>query len=188
MDKSKQVIIGITGAFGSGKSTVASYFVSKGFIHIILSSFLEDEAKKRKVGTITRKILQDIGNELRSSHGKGILAQRALELIQKKKITKVVIDGIRNVGEIEVLRKYKGFILLAVMSDRKTRFDRLKSLKRREKLSWDLFNKLDSRDLGIGEEKTGLQVAFCIALADLYITNNNGKEKLYNNLQEFINK
>ncbi len=56
-------IIGVAGAFGSGKSTAAEFFEEYGFKKIVLSRFLEDEARRRGTKDITRKILQDIGNE-----------------------------------------------------------------------------------------------------------------------------
>lgn len=178
------LIIGITGAFGSGKSTASSFFSKNSFQDIALSSFLEEEAHKREETYITRKVLQDIGNEWREQFGKGILAQKALELVRSD--DKIVIDGIRNVGEVEVLRKSGYFILLAIVSDRKKRFERLKTLKRREELTWELFEKLDYRDLGIEQEEKGLQVASCIALADNYIENNGSAQKFYERLEQFL--
>lgn len=181
-------IIGITGAFGSGKSTAAAFFEFRGYKKIILSDFLEEEAGKRGVIDITRKILQDIGNEWREKYGSGILAQKVLDKIAKEDLDKVVIDGIRNIGEIELLRKNKNFTLLAIVSDKKTRFDRLKKLKRRESLTWDIFEQLDSRDSGVGEKETGLQVDKCIELADYPIENNGDEEEFENKLKELLNK
>lgn len=177
------MIIGITGAFGSGKSTAASFFVSQKFTQVALSSFLEEEAKKRGVKKITRTILQDIGNEWREKFGKEILAKKALEYIRSHEIQKAVIDGIRNVGEIEFLREEDDFILLGVLANRKTRFSRLSRVKRRESLTWSLFETLDYRDLGIKEKDTGLQVGLCIAVADIFITNNKTKSVLFDTLQ-----
>lgn len=184
--KDKKLIIGITGAFGSGKSTAANFFKLKGFEKVILSSFLEEEAKKRGFKKITRKILQDIGNEWRRIYRSSILAKKSLELIDKKRIKKVVIDGIRNIGEIDEFRKQKKFILVSIIADRKVRFNRLKKLKRREKLTWDIFEKLDRRDLGLGQKKTGLQVAVCQALADVFINNNNGVNEFTSRLEKFL--
>lgn len=181
--RSKSVFIGITGAFGSGKSTAAAYFQSKGFLSITLSSFLEEEAKKRKSET-TREVLQDIGNEWREKFGKDVLSQKALEYIKKSHVKKVIIDGLRNIGEIELLRKIPGFILLAVVSDRKIRFKRLQKIKRREKLTWELFTRLDYRDLGIEHEEKGLQVASCIALADHFIENNSSLKHFLQRLEK----
>lgn len=186
MLKYKPLIIGITGAFGSGKSTAANFLESKGLKKIILSSFLEEEAKKRNKERITRRILQDIGNEWREKYGKDILAKKTIEFLRKEKLQNTVIDGIRNLGEIEEFRKNGEFILVAIVANRKVRFERLKSLKRREQLTWDLFERLDKRDLGIGEKQTGLQVAFCIASADVFIDSNGSIEDFQNKLEYFL--
>lgn len=181
-------IIGVTGAFGSGKSTGAAFFEELGFHKIILSKFLEEEAKKRGVGDITRKILQDIGNEWRENSGVSVLAQKALQEISKGNFEKVVIDGIRNVGEIARFRNSGNFTLIALVSDRKTRFERLRKLRRRENLTWELFNELDNRDSGVNEKETGLQVDKCIALADITIENNGNEDEFKDKLRKISNK
>lgn len=186
MKKNKLQIIAITGAFGSGKSTVATLLSSKGFEKIILSSFLEEELKKRGTKKITRKILQDLGNEWRERYGTGVLAKKALEYALREKKSKIVIDGIRNIGEIEEFKKKESFLLISILADRKVRFERLKKIKRRESLTWKIFEQLDSRDLGIKEKSTGLQVAFCIALSDIFITNNRTKKELKNKLSKAL--
>lgn len=177
-------IIGLTGAFGSGKSTAAYYFERKGFTVLTLSSVLEDEAIKRKL-PLTRKVLQDIGNELREKKGAGILIDIALRSVDTTK--KIVIDGLRNIGEVEVLKKNKGE-LLAIVADKRVRYARLKNLKRREKLTWPLFNQLDLRDLGVNEKITGLQTAFCIALADNYIDSNSTPQEFERKLENYLLK
>lgn len=186
--ENKNIIIGITGAFGSGKSTAAAFFASNGFKIISLSNFLEEEAKKRGFKKITRKILQDLGNEFREKYSSGVLAKKALQAIGENKITKVVIDGIRNPDEIEVLRKNKNFKLLAIISDREVRFKRLQKVKRREELTRELFSKLDHRDFGLGQKKTGLHVSLCIALADNFITNNQNLDDFYKELKKYLEK
>lgn len=171
--RNQPLLLGITGAFGSGKTTASSLFVERGFTKISLSSFLEAELQKERDQAITRKALQDKGNELRHTYGAGILAEKALEQIDHDQREHVVIDGIRNLGEIEALRKHPSFLLLAIVSNRKVRFDRLKTAPRREDLTWELFTKLDYRDLGVGEKDTGLQTGMCIALADVFVDNNS---------------
>lgn len=184
----KPLIIGITGAFGSGKSTAADFFELKGYKKISLVSFLEEETKRRGVRKITRKILQDLGNEWRKKYGAGILAKKALTLLKQNNVKKAVIDGFRNIGEIEEFHKNSKFTLLGIMADRKIRFERLRKLKKRESLTWDLFTKLDYRDLGIGEDKTGLQVAICIALADVFIENNGNLDEFEKKLKNFLKR
>lgn len=179
----QDLIIGITGTFGSGKSTAADFFSSKEFKKIILSSFLEEEANRRGFKKITRKILQDIGNEWRKKYGREILAKKALKFLGENR---GVIDGIRNVGEIDEFRKNSNFVLIACLSDRKVRFTRLKKIKRREHLTWELFNKLDRRDIGVGQGKDGLQVGTCLGMADIFIDNNSGISEFKNKLTNFL--
>lgn len=180
-------IIGISGSFGSGKSTAADFLSSKGYTKIVLSKFLEDALIYSGEKNITRKKLQDLGNSWRELHGEGILAKKAIELINDKKIEKVVIEGFRNIGEIDELKKMGNFTLIALLVNRKTRYERLSRLKRREKLTPELFEKLDYRDMGVGEKITGLQVAVCIAAADIFIENNKTEKDLFRRLDEALN-
>jgi len=181
--KAQRYIIGITGPFGSGKSTAASFFESHGYKKVYLSSYLEQEAEKRGL-KLTRKILQDIGNELREKFGNGYLMKKALNDLKGEE--KVVIDGIRNLGELYEIKRHSGSIVLGIVANREIRLKRLQGLKRRESLTKSLFNSLDSRDLGIGEKMTGLQGAFCLALADVFIDSNGGLENFKKKLNIFL--
>ena len=186
MLENKPQIIGITGAFGSGKSTAAEILKNLEFTKISLAQFLEEELENREENKITRHLLQNLGNEWRERFGPEILAKKAIELIKRQKIEKAVVEGFRNKFEIEEFRKCSNFKLIGVVVNRRIRFERLKKLKRREKLNWKLFNKLDNRDLGIGEGKNGLQVAICLALSDIFIENNHGLSELKNKIQAAV--
>ena len=89
-------------------------------------------------------------------------------------------------GNIEEFRKQNSFKLIGIVVNRKIRFDRLKKLDRREKLNLELFNELDNRDLGIGEKKNGLQVAFCLGLSDIFIENNSSLAELENRVKNVV--
>ncbi len=186
MSGKKIKIIGITGTFGSGKSTAADYLVSKGYTKIVLSKFLEDALTYSGEKDITRKKLQDLGNSWREMHGAGVLGKKAVEHIQEKNIEKIVVEAIRNIQEIEELRKIGEVSLIALLVDRNIRYKRLIKLKRREKLTSDLFEKLDLRDMGVGEKNTGLQVAICIAISDIFIENNKTEKELFKKFEEVI--
>lgn len=183
----KPTVIGITGPFGSGKTTAASFFETKGFRKITLSSFLEEQLKLDSK-KISRKNLQDLGNSWRDREGSGALAKKALEFVFQNNIEKAVIDGIRNLGEIDEFKKASKFTLLGVIADRNVRFERIKKLKNREELNRELFDQLDLRDLGITEDmETGLQVAKCLAVSDYFI-NSNDENEYQQRLEEFLKK
>ena len=55
----------------------------------------------------TRQTLVDLGNELRSKYGDHILARRTIEILQGKIADLIIIDGIRNLGEVQELKKLK---------------------------------------------------------------------------------
>ncbi len=183
---SQKKIIGISGAFGSGKSTAAEILQDLGYHKVSLSSFLEEELLQ--VGEpVTRKKLQDLGNSWREKFGKAILIEKALAQAEKNGWEKIVIEGFRNSEEVLHFRKYDA-LLLSLVVNRDTRFARLKNLKRREQLTEALFEELDNRDLGIGEKDSGLQAAICIAMADIFIENNGSLQDLEKKIKEIIQK
>mgnify|MGYP001595278507 FL=1 len=182
-------IIGIVGPFGSGKSTVAKYLEKKfGYEKITLSSFLRKEANNRGVKKMTRKLLQDIGNEFRVKMGPEVLAKLAIEEVKLRKIKKAIIDGIRNPAEIEFLRKQGNFILWGISANIKYRFQRLKKLKSKAVLSWEDFQKYDARDKGKGQKTTGLLTGKCFDMAERMIENNGTKKEFLEQINKFIKK
>jgi dephospho-CoA kinase len=183
----KPLVIGLTGAFGSGKTSAANFFEEKGFKRIGLSDFLKDQLTKDGK-SLTRKNFQDLGNELRRKNGPGYLAKKASEMIVLENLDKVTVDGLRNIGELDILRKNFNFVLIGVVADRQVRFNRIKNMKEREELTFNEFEELDRRDLGLTEEDlSGLQVAKCLALAD-YFAESNDEEAYPKKLEQILKK
>ncbi len=89
--KSRKVI-GLSGAIGSGKTTVSEYLKKKGFVSCRFSQLLEKmlEEKNEK---ITRSNLQKMGMEIHKSPGQRWLGKRLVEELPKDK--HIVIDGLR---------------------------------------------------------------------------------------------
>ncbi len=188
-DAPRNFVIGLTGSLGSGCSTLSRALESKGFKRISLSDPIKDKFRglnpgkkptKDSFGEDWRAVLQDIGNKGRQgkyiegsveSNGSNHydywvdLALKSVENYQGD----IVIDGIRNIGEVEFLReKYSQtqFWLVAVYADYEMRWERLKERYPDEKV----FKRDDLRDSN-EDEKFGQSVQKCVYEADFVLKN-----------------
>lgn len=203
-------IIGIVGPFACGKGVVTDYLIKKyGYTSFSLSSIVHEEVKKRGIKSYDRTILQNIGDELRKKEGEGVLARRAIEqlIVNSQQLTaeslklkakknqlrttyyelrtKIIIEGIRNPGEIHYLRSIPGFFLIAVDANQKLRFQRMLARKKPwDPIDWESFKKVDGRDRGDAKNKSGQQVKKCMEMADITIVNNKEREDIYKAIEE----
>ena len=98
--------IGLSGTVMAGKGIVRGLLTKRYSAHTFsLSDMLREEADRRGVEK-TRQALTDIADELRLKRGNGVLAEISLEKISKMKEHHdvIIMDSIRNPGEVEMLR------------------------------------------------------------------------------------
>lgn len=189
------IIIGVVGQIASGKGILAKYLTEKlYFTSFSLSSIVHEELDKKGIKDFIRQTLQDIGDQLREKYGDDVLAKRAIKKIESDEIgcnrTKIVIEGIRNPGEIEFLKKNPNFVLIGVRSNRSLRFKRLLSRgKEWDPKNYNDFLKVDRRDIGVGQNKSGQQVGKCLAYCDYTLTNNKDIQDFERKIKKlFIHK
>lgn len=169
------MIIGLTGKNAAGKGELAKHLQSKGFVYLSLSDALREEATKRGLDH-SRDILIKLGNELRKKFGSGILAKKINEKIGNNPKKDFVIDSIRNPGEIEELRKNKGFLLIGVVTEQKIRFQRL--LKRGRLGDAATFEEFKRQEeLENNNEASSQQLDKCLEMADKRISSNGTIEE-----------
>lgn len=170
--KNNKCYVGVVGQIAVGKGKLVEYLINKlGFTSFSLSSLLHEDLQKNKVKEFTRKTLQDMGDMLRKQYGEAVLARRAIKRLQNTQ--KVIIEGIRNTGEIEYLKTFPNFVLIGVKAKRELRYKRLlQRAKPWDPKDWSSFVTVDRRDLGIGQKKSGQQVGKCLAYCDYILTNN----------------
>lgn len=164
------IIIGLTGPFGSGCSYIAEKILVNNFNaeKISLASILKSEIRKKGIETNIRSELQNHGDDLRKNNGPDYLAKESLKLIKNKKQL-YVVDGIRNKHEVEFYKKNFGrFYLFSIIADRDIRWARVKAKYNGNESEFD---RDDIRDRD-GKEDWGQQVSKCYQAADVIISNN----------------
>src|SRR3989344_5427723 len=170
------MIIGVVGPIASGKNVFTDSLIEQDFNVWNLSDEVREEARSRGVA-IERKLLQDIGNELREKFGNQYWAKRLLAKLDLNK--NHVVTGIRNPGEIEELKKYNGFVLVGIDAPIEKRFQWIMARnKDSDPKNIEGVKIIDARDRGLGEGKSGQQVNACYDLADYYLMNDGTIEEL----------
>jgi dephospho-CoA kinase len=167
MSNNKRLIICLTGMPGAGKSSVASFLKEKGFEVVTMGDIVREEAKRQgleptdiNLGKMMLKLRQDLGP--------GAVGYIVLQkLARDSSSSNVVIDGIRSIAEVEVLKKVGHVRLLAIHASQDTRFKHLTERGRADAPSnSNEFAGRDERELSVG-------VSEAIALANEVISNND---------------
>ncbi len=170
------MIIGLTGRNGAGKTEVSNYLITRGFEYHSLSDEVREEIRSRG-REITRETLIEVGNDLRTRFGPGILAERILLRLDRDK--SCVVDSIRNPAEVGVLRRRKDFRLLAVDAALELRFERSRRRAReRAAQTLEQFRALEDRELA-SKEPANQQLLATLDLADVTVTNNGSLADLH---------
>ena len=151
---------------GAGKSTIVAKLKEQGYQAFNLGDGVRAEAKRRNLEP-TGENLGKLMLELREKNGQGAVAQVIKEPIQNSDHEIIIIDGVRSIHEINVLKETGDLKLLAVEASSDIRFNFLSQRKRSDDpLTREKFEERDNREIGVGLEEI-------IGLADESIENNN---------------
>jgi dephospho-CoA kinase len=175
-----KLIVCLTGMPGAGKTTIAEALKSKGFDKTTMGDAVRAEAARRKIKP-TGENLGKLMLELREKNGPGAVAELIKNEIINSKSDVVLVDGLRSLAEVEVLKKIGTVKILAIHASGDTRF-RFLTGRGRSDAPADRgdFAKRDSREIGVGMSEP-------IAMADETISNNNLTiEQLVNTAYDII--
>jgi len=202
MSKSKdRLVVGLSGSFGSGCSTLKNSLVELGFEPFSLSKFVKDVWCKetgKPIEEALRENLQDVGDKLRGKNKRNsYLAELAIGEANEKarENSPLVFDNIRNIGEVDYFRKtFPNFFLIAVDCSPKIRWERVKKRYQDLGLNENQFEEDDKRDKYDEKTKYGQQVELCVDDADVLIDNDRtfptdsvAVDKLKDKISQYIN-
>lgn len=175
------MIICITGMPGAGKTTVAEVLRSAGYSVITMGDVVREEAGRQGL-ELDDVTLGKLMLRLRKEHGPAALALLIAEKIKKSKNNLLVIDGLRSLQEVEVLKQHGTVRVLAIHAPRQARFRFLTDRKRSDAPdSLDEFDSRDRRefDVGIGE---------AVSFSDSVITNDGTIKELQKRALEVVGR
>jgi len=181
------LIVGITGTLGAGKGTIVEYLVQeKDFSHFSVRGFLLKVIEERGLER-NRDTMVAVANELRKAHGNSyIVEQLYLEALKQGKNT--VIESIRNIGEIEGLKKLGDFVLLAVDAEPEIRYGRITERQSEtDMISYEEFLSNEKREME-SQDPNSQNIRACMQLADFVLTNNGSFESLHTQIENVFRK
>lgn len=154
-------IVGLAGTFASGKDTLAHYLVKEyNYLHVSTGDMVRQEALKER-GSIERPVLHEVADNLRRTHGAGVMVDLAVKTFEEKRANHdhydgLVVSGLRSLGEAKAV-KAAGGMLVFVDAPIETRYERMVGRKRDDetKLTLDEFREQEATEMessGEGDE------------------------------------
>jgi len=169
---------------GAGKSVCAKHLESLGFFQFRFGGIVVREVLGRS-WPLTPENERIVREELRAKDGMAAIAKQAIPVLREalEEHPNIVIDGLYSWSEYKLLRKELDaeLIVVAVISERRVRYDRLAQRKERP-LSEE---EAESRDYAEIEK---LEKGGPIAIADFVLVNNGKRKKLIKKLDRLIEK
>lgn len=165
------LIVALTGMPGAGKTTVARYLSQKRIPLLIMGDVVREVAEIDGLEP-TSDNLAKLMLRLRKKSGPEAIAHLIVDKIKlmkkkDKKLSVVIVDGIRSMAEVKVLRSIGTVKLLAIHGSTLTRYTHVKERRRSDVPSTiDEFDKRDKIEMEVG-------ISNAIALADESISNND---------------
>ncbi|HET8848092.1 MAG TPA: AAA family ATPase [Nitrososphaeraceae archaeon] len=165
------LIVALTGMPGAGKTTVANYLAQKGIPLLIMGDVVREAAQNEGLEP-TSDNLAKLMIRLREKDGPEAIAHLIANKIKNMKkedneFGVVIVDGIRSMAEIQVLKDVGNIKLLAIHGSIITRYSHIRERARSDVPSnIGEFDKRDRVEMGVG-------ISDAIALADETISNND---------------
>jgi hypothetical protein len=180
------IVIGITGTLGAGKGTVVEYLQTKGFKHYSAREFITREIVKRGL-PINRDSMVQVANDLRQTNSSSYIIEQLYIEASVNNIPSV-IESIRTIGEVAVLKTRGNLTLLAIDADIKVRYARIRQrASATDSVDFDTFLANEQREMA-NLDPASQNLSACIAQADYLINNDGSFAELYQSIDLILAK
>jgi len=172
--------VGLAGMPGAGKGVFRRTVQRIGYPVVTMGDEVREEVKRRNLKP-TPEILGKTMLNLRELEGPAAIAKRCIPKLKKATGKIVFIDGIRSLVEVDEFKKhFPSFILIAIHTAPKTRYQRLFRRRRSDDpTDWETFMERDMRELGIG-------MGAVISIADQVIVNKGTLPQLRQKIMQVL--
>ncbi len=175
--------MGFIGRIGSGKTVAAKYLTRRynadyGRFSQILMDVLERLSLPKN-----RRNLQKLGRMLRKEFSPDVVVNAFEKDLRDCSSNMIVVDGIRYMNEVELLRKRPHSILVYIHSSPEERYRRVRKRgeKDEEAISWEEFQQADNMD-------TEKHIEGLKEKADYIIDNSSSIEDLEKGIDRIIER
>lgn len=170
-------IVAIVGMCGSGKSIASEYFEQSNYQKVYFGGVIYEKMKEEGI-EITPDSQKEFRENLRKEHGMGVVAKILLPKIEElSNKGDVVLDGLYSWDEYIILKeKFSDLLVIAIVTDKKMRYNRLSTRKDRP------FSNEDAIKRDVSEIENSAKGG-PIAYADYFILNNGDMNTYLNDLE-----
>jgi dephospho-CoA kinase len=131
--------------------------------------------------------MTSLANELRKNNSPAYIIDCLFRQAQQRG-KNAVIESIRSIGEIELLRSKRNFYLLATDANPDIRYERIiRRCSETDHVTFEEFLQNEQREM-TSTDPNKQNLAACIALADYSLCNNGTIDELYKQLEEILTK
>jgi len=194
--KGYRYVIGLTGPIASGKGLVAKMiheFVGENeqIRSVLLSDYIREVVRANGL-PLNRDTLREAGNARRKELGPGTWVEKMLEELPDGEEGVLIVDSIRNPGEIQALRDEFGENVLVIAADAPFE-DRVKRVLKRAREDDSTDTDEIKRQMSIEMEHNpefGFAIEQCKVMSDVVSvakeTKEERKAEINERLQEFV--
>ncbi len=175
-------LIAFVGMPASGKSEASAMARRLSIPVVNMGDIVREETAMRGLPP-TDENIGGTGTNLRREEGMNAIAKRCVPKIRSQNSPVVVVDGTRNIEEINFFKKQFGndFKLIAIQAPLELRFERVRTRLRSDDMcSIEELKRRDEREKGWGLDKA-------IQAADMTIENTGSLEKFQKKIEKILN-